>query len=83
MMTMMLCSGLWPAEQKKVERLDGPISEVFIRAGLAVRLCQGRVDDEVRFLDFRSLEGTVASVSAEEFVAAPDDEAVAMIARCI
>ena len=80
-MSMMLCAGLEPAEQEKVERLDGPISEKFILAGCDVRICQGRTDRDRRLLDFRGLKGTVASIPANTFLAATDDEAVEMIAR--
>jgi hypothetical protein len=57
-MSMMLCSGLEPAEQEKVERLDGPISAAFIGAGKVVRICQGRTAGDRRFLDFCGPAGT-------------------------
>jgi hypothetical protein len=81
MMTMMLCSGLEAGEQEKVERLDNPISEAFHRAGHVVRICQGRVEDEERVLDFCGPKGVIASVPADEFMAASDAEAVAIVAR--
>ena len=80
MMTMMLCSGLEPAEQDKVERLDGPIAGLFIGTGVAVRLCQGRGVGNDRFLEFQGPAGTVASVPADQFMAASDDAAVALVA---
>jgi hypothetical protein len=76
------CSGLEPAEQEKVERLDGRISHVFICAGLAVRFCQGRADGDRRSLNFHGGAGIVASISSREFLTASDDEAVALIAHC-
>jgi hypothetical protein len=39
--SMLLNQGIEPAEQEKVERLDGLISEKFTRAGLVARLCRG------------------------------------------
>jgi hypothetical protein len=80
-MTMLLCAGLEPAEQEKVERLDGPIASQFIRAGFVVRLCQGRTDAGRRVLDFTGPAGIVASVQASDFITAPDDVAVAMVSR--
>jgi hypothetical protein len=77
--SMILCSGLEPAEQEKVERLDGLISEKFLRAGRAVRICQGRIDGDRRVLDFCGPAGTIASVWASDFLAASDADAVAMI----
>lgn len=79
-MSMIMCSELQPAEQEKVARLDGPISEKFTNAGCVVRVCQGRIDDERRVLDFCGPTGTVvASVDATEFLAASDTDAMAMI----
>lgn len=80
---MMLCSGLEPAEQEKVERLDGPIAGVFIEAGKTVRLCQGRVAHDRRHLDFQGPTGTVASVAADRFMAATDEQAVALVRSAI
>ena len=77
--SMILCSGLEPTEQKKVERLGGLISEKLVRAGCAVRICQGRVDGDRRVLDFCGPAGTIASVWASDFLAASDADAVAMI----
>jgi len=77
--SMILCSGLEPAEQEKVERLDGLISEKFLRAGRAVRICQGRIDGDRRVLDFCGPAGTIASVWASDFRAASNADAVAMI----
>ena len=75
-MSMMLCRGLEPVEQAKVERLDVPISEKTF-----ARICQARIDGDRRALDFCDLAGTVvmASVWASEFLAASDADAVAMI----
>ena len=78
-MSMILCSGLEPAEQEEVERLDGPISESFNGAGYVVRICQGRVDGDRHMLDFSGPEGTVASVSVTDFLAASDTDAVALV----
>jgi len=77
--SMILCSGLEPTEREKVERLDGPISTEFFRAGCAVRICQGRIDGDHHVLDFCGPAGTIASVSASDFLAASDPDAVAMI----
>jgi hypothetical protein len=79
--SMMLCAGLEPVEQEKVERLDGAIWETFHRTGYAVRICQGRTDGDNRFLDFCGPKGIAASIPADEFLAASDDEAVNIIAR--
>lgn len=78
--SMMLCAGLELAEQEKVERLDGPISERFIRAGLVARICQGCGSADERALNFCGPSGTVASVRAADFLSAADQDAVAMIA---
>jgi hypothetical protein len=78
--SMILCSGLEPAERDKIERLDIAISERFANAGFVVRFCQGRNDGEHRVIDFCAPTGTVASVGASEFLAVSDAEAVAMIA---
>ena len=78
--SMMLCAGLEPAEQEKVERLDRPISVRFNRAGLVVRICQGSGDSEHRVLNFCDPNrSTVASIPAREFLAASDEDAVAKI----
>lgn len=77
--SMMLCIGLEPAEQEKVQRLDVPISERFIRAGLVVRFCQGSGTDEHRALDFVGPTGTMGTIRAFDFLSAADDDAVAMI----
>ena len=80
--SMILCSGLEPGEQEKVERLDGPISEKFNRAGQVVRLCRGRIDGDSRMLDFCSdplATVVVATVPATEFLADSDADALAMI----
>ena len=76
---MMLCAGLEPAEQEKVERLDGPISERFTRAGLVARICQGSGRGDQRVLNFCGPAGTVGSVRAADFLSATDQDAVAMI----
>ena len=78
-LTMLLCLGLEPVEQAKVERLDGPIAELFMRAALVVRICQGRVADGQRFLDFCGPAGVVGSASAADFMAASDQAAVGAI----
>jgi hypothetical protein len=80
-MSMMLCSGLEPSEQEKVERLDGPIATGFISAGKVVRICQGRTAGGRRLLDFCGPAGTVASVLASDFLAATDEQAVAIVVR--
>jgi hypothetical protein len=80
LVTMLLCADVEPAEQAKVERLDGPIAEKFRRAGFAVRICQGEVEGEQRVLRFYGPRGVVASVSADDFLAASDKDAVARIA---
>lgn len=78
-MTMLLCSGLESTEQAKVERLDGPISGLFMRAGLIARICQGRVAGDQRFLDFCGPAGVVGHVPAAEFLGASDQAAVGLI----
>jgi hypothetical protein len=78
--SMLLCAGLEPAEQEKVERLDGPISERLMRAGLNARICQGSGEGGQRVLSFCGPTGTVASISARDFVTALDGDAVAKIA---
>jgi hypothetical protein len=77
--TMMLCEGLKPAEQKKVERLDGPISERFIRVGLVARICQGSGSGLERVLNFCGPSGAVGSIPAADFLASSDHDAVASI----
>jgi hypothetical protein len=77
--TMMLCSGLEPAEQEKVERQDGAISGMFARAGRAVRICQGRGTDDQRTLDFYDSAGIVGSIRAADFLCASDQAAVTAI----
>ena len=79
-MSMMLCEGLERAEEQKVVRLDGAISEKFIRAGCVGRIfCRGRIDGDRRVLDFCGPAGILASVWASEFLAASDTDAVAMV----
>ena len=78
--TLLLCSGLEPAEQEKIERLDVPISERFIRAGLVARLCQGSGSGDQRILNFSNPSGIVGSIRAADFLATTDQDAVAMIA---
>jgi hypothetical protein len=78
--SMMLCVGIEPDEQEKVERLDRPISETLYQAGYEVRICQGRTDGGYRLLNFYGLK-EIVSISAEEFLAASDSEAVDLIAR--
>jgi hypothetical protein len=82
-MSMILCMSLEPAEQAKVERLDGPIANVFIEVGRVVRLCQGRNQGNQRFLDFSGMAGVEASVDAAAFVTADDGQAVAMVSRAL
>jgi hypothetical protein len=82
-MSMMLCMGLEPAEQERVERLDGSLANLFIQLGVVVRMCQGRTQGTERFLDFNGPAGTVASVNAREFMAADDRDAVAMVSRAV
>lgn len=82
-MSMMLCMGLEPAEQKKVERLDGPLAGIFMQSGLVVRMCQGRTQGGQRFLDFSGPAGTVASVNASVFMAVDDRDTVAMVSRAV
>ena len=77
--TMMLCSGLRAAEQEKVERLDGPISQYFITNGLSVRICRSRGETSDRLLEFCGAAGVAASVPAAEFLAATDKDAIALI----
>ena len=79
-MTMILCSGLEPIEQDKVERLDGLISDRLIQAGLVARICQGRGANDERFLEFTGPAGIVAKVRAADFLSASDQAAVAAIA---
>ena len=78
-MTTLLYTGLEPTEQAKVERLDGPIAGLFTQATLVTRICQGRVTDDKRFLDFVGPAGVVGSVSVADFMAASDQAAVATI----
>jgi hypothetical protein len=78
--SMLLCAGLEPAEQEKVERLDGPISERLMRAGLNARICQGSGEGGQRVLSFCGPTGTMASISARDFLTASDEDAVAKIA---
>lgn len=78
--TMMLNTGLDEVEQDKVERLDGPISSAFIRAGRTDRVfIQGRIDGGRRMIEFRGMSGTLAIVHAADFLAATNEEAVAMV----
>jgi hypothetical protein len=81
--SMMLNWGLEPAEREKVERLDGPISVAFIRAGRVVRCCQGRITGDRRALDFTGPTGTVSSVSSDDFMSATDEAAVALVTRAL
>jgi hypothetical protein len=81
--SILLCMGLEPAEQRKVERLDGPIADVFIQAGVVARLCQGRTQGGERFLAFTGPTGTVASVRAGDFMAASDRDAVEVVSRAV
>ena len=71
-----LCMGLEPAEQKKVERLDGPISQLFIGASLVARICQGVGLGSERVLNFSGPTGIVGSTRATTFVAASDSDAI-------
>jgi hypothetical protein len=74
---------LEPAEEEKVSRLDGLIAERFMRAGLAVRTCQGIGVGEQRTLNFTDLPlplgKIMGSVRAADFLSAADHDAVAMI----
>ena len=77
---MILCSELEPTEEEKVNRLAGSILAESIRAGCALRFCNGRTDGDHRVLDFDGPGRTTAvSVSASEFLTASDPDAVAMI----
>jgi len=77
---MLMYSGLEPAEEEKVERLAGPILDKSIRAGCALRFCDGRIDGDHRVLDFNGPGCTTpVNVLASEFLAASDLDAVAMI----
>ena len=81
---MLLNQRLEPAEQGKVERLDGLISEKFTRAGLVARLCRGSGGGagQQRLLTFFSdITSTVkvGSIRASDFLTASNEEAVAMI----
>ena len=77
--SMILCSGLEPAEQAKVERLDAPISEKFVRAGLVARICRASGTGDQRVHNFCEPPRTVGTVRAADFLAATDVAAVAMI----
>jgi hypothetical protein len=78
--SMILCLDLEPAEREKVERLDGKISERFLRAGIGERIfCRGSDDGAQRLLTFLGASGIVSSVSASNFLAASDPDAVEMI----
>ncbi len=77
-MSMILCSGLEPAEQERVERLHTGIFERFKHAGHVVRTCLARIDGDRRLLEFSGPAGVVATVSAIEFLAASDTAAVAL-----
>src|SRR5438045_2170699 len=72
-----LCMGLETAEQEKVERLDEPISQRFIRAGWVSRICQGSGIGTERVLNFCGPSGAVGTIRAADFLAASDHDAVA------
>jgi hypothetical protein len=78
--SMMLCWGLERDEQEKLDRLDGPISARFIHAGLVARICQGSGRGDQRIPHFCGPNGIVGSIRASAFLAASDQNAVAMIA---
>jgi hypothetical protein len=77
--TMLLCSGLTPAEQEKVERLDGEIAYRISQAGANARICEGRGTGNQRVLEFFGPEGLNGRVSASDFLSASDRDAVAGI----
>ena len=77
--TMLLCSGLEPAEQEKVERLDGLIAAHLIQAGSAARLCKASGAGDQRVLEFVGQTGVVGRVRMADFLSAPDQTAIAAI----
>jgi|SRR5579884_2404927 len=80
--SMMLCWGLEPAEQEKVERLDGQISSAFANARQAIRECRGRNDLGGRFIDFIRTDGTGGiSVLSSDFLTTSDQEVVAKLTQ--
>lgn len=77
--TMMLCSGLHPEEQEKVERLDAAIAKHLIANSLQARICRAVGDNSDRMLEFCGNTGVAATVPAGAFVAATDSDAISLI----
>lgn len=80
-LSMMMSEGLTPAEEAKADRLDGPLSGLFIRAGLAVRFCVAFMEDGRRTIGFRdvNLPGFVVKLPAAEFVSLTDREVLSRV----
>lgn len=80
-LSMIVQEGLSPAEEAKADRLDGPLTELFVSKGRAVRLCHVRSvggQRTIGFVDFNA-GGQVAAIPADEFVNLSDDEVLARV----
>jgi hypothetical protein len=75
MISMMLHTGLTPDEEQKAMRLDGPLADLFMSAGVTVRFVEGVTEGDQRLIVFRDMNtgSRVASIPATEFMSLGDE----------